>query len=134
MPQTALAKNTREISKDINRLRAEDQSIHDWYRFVLSFPPHLVRTYLSQFGVGQSETVLDPFCGTGTTLVECKKMGIRSIGVEANALPQFASSVKVNWGADSRELLRHAGKIATAACKRLALDGLEEYESLPLFK
>lgn len=27
-------------------LRPEDQPVHDWYRFVLSFPPHLVRTYI----------------------------------------------------------------------------------------
>jgi hypothetical protein len=25
-----------------NRLLAEDRAVHDWYRFVLSFPPHFV--------------------------------------------------------------------------------------------
>ena len=57
-----------------NRLRQEDSSIHDWYRFVLSFPPHLVQQYLEDFGVNNSSLILDPFCGTGTTNVECKKM------------------------------------------------------------
>ena len=52
-----------------NRLRPEDRAVHDWYRFVLSFPPHLVRDYLEVFGVDSTQTVLDPFCGTGTTLV-----------------------------------------------------------------
>jgi len=28
--------------------------------------------------------VLDPFCGTGTALVECKRNGIPSAGIEAN--------------------------------------------------
>jgi len=32
--------------KENNKLRAEDSSVHDWYRFVLSYPPHLVRDYL----------------------------------------------------------------------------------------
>jgi len=61
---------------NLNRVRAEDSSIHDWYRFVLSFPPHLVRDYLTKFGITKRHRVLDPFCGTGTTLVECKKLGI----------------------------------------------------------
>jgi len=53
---------------DVNRLDASDRSAHDLYRFVLSFPPHLVRDYLARFSVDQTATVLDPFCGTGTTL------------------------------------------------------------------
>lgn len=32
-----------------NKLRVEDSSIHDWYRFVLSFPPHLVQQYLETY-------------------------------------------------------------------------------------
>ena len=59
---------------------SKDRSVHEWYRFVLSFPPHLVTDYLERFGIGPSHTVLDPFCGTGTTLVECKKRGIGSVG------------------------------------------------------
>lgn len=55
-----------------NRLSTLDRVAHDWYRFVLSFPPHLVRDYLQRFGISSDHTVLDPFCGTGTTIVECK--------------------------------------------------------------
>jgi hypothetical protein len=58
-----------------NKLLPEERPVHDWYRFVLSFPPHLVRTYLERFDIGPQHCVLDPFCGTGTTLVECKKRG-----------------------------------------------------------
>ena len=56
-----------------NRLRPEDRAVHDWYRFVLSLPSHLVRDYLEAFRVDSRQRVLDPFSGTGTTLVECKK-------------------------------------------------------------
>ena len=59
----------------INALQKEDLPIHGWYRFVLSYPPHLVRQYLSAFGVARNDLLLDPFCGTGTTLVEAKKQG-----------------------------------------------------------
>jgi hypothetical protein len=41
--------NPRECrTTNKNKLLAEDRPAHDWYRFVLSFPPHLVRTYHSR--------------------------------------------------------------------------------------
>lgn len=54
----------RNQNSDANKLYSEDRAIHDWYRFVLSFPPHLVRQYLKRFGVDSAQYVLDPFCGT----------------------------------------------------------------------
>src|SRR5437016_5964802 len=85
---------------DANKLSWEDRSIHQWFRFVLSFPPHLVRDYLERFRIGPTQIVLDPFCGTGTTVVECKKLGIPSFGTEANPMAHFAAQVKVNWSPD----------------------------------
>lgn len=119
--------------RENNKLRAEDYSVHDWYRFVLSYPPHLVRDYLTRFGVSSHMTVLDPFCGTGTTLVECKKLGIPSVGIEANPMPWFASRVKLDWDVDPDQLLRHAEKIAEIAIGRLEQDDLGEASGLPLF-
>ena len=119
--------------RENNKLRAEDSSFHDWYRFVLSYPPHLVRDYLIRFGVSSDMTVLDPFCGTGTTLVECKKLGIPSVGIEANPMPCFASRVKLDWCANPDELLCHAEKIAEIAIDRLEEEGLDEGCELPLF-
>ncbi len=107
----------------INRLQPQDRSAHDWYRFVLSFPPHLVREYLDRFQVNEASVVLDPFCGTGTTLVECKKLGIRTVGMEANPVAVFASRVKTNWQVDPQRLLDHASRIADEACSQLETQG-----------
>lgn len=87
-----------------NQLRSEDRAVHDWYRFVQSFPPHLVRSYLDRFHIVPGHLVLDPFCGSGTTLVECKKQGIASVGMDPHPMAYFASSVKVNWAIDSSKL------------------------------
>ena len=90
----------RDLSSDVNapptdqnKVQSADRAVHEWYRFVLSFPPHLVQTYLHRFRAGSFDTVLDPFCGTGTTLVECKKSGIPSVGIEPNPMARFASGV-----------------------------------------
>ena len=98
-----------------NKLRPQDRAVHHWYRFVLSFPPHLVQNYLNQFGVDSGDTVLDPFCGTGTTLVECKKSGVGSVGLESNPIAHFASAVKVDWLTSSETLVSEAQRIAQVA-------------------
>ncbi len=85
----------RTSYKPTNQLR--DTAVHDWYRFVLAFPDHLVASYLEKFEIGRGAKVLDPFVGTGTTLVECKKRGINSIGIDANPVTAFASRVKTRW-------------------------------------
>lgn len=103
-----------------------DKSAHEWYRFVLSFPPHLVREYSKRFSLKQNSLVLDPFCGTGTTLVECKKIGIPSVGVESHPMSCFASQTKVDWEPNGIDLLDHANRIATRARCQLAAQGIPD--------
>jgi len=119
--------------REDNKLRIEDRAAHDWYRFVLSFPAHLVRTYLNRFGLHPGQTVLDPFCGTGTTLVECKKLGIPSCGIEPNPMASFASRTKVDWNINPDELIAHASEIAKLTLARFKEEGIEDQETLPLF-
>ena len=118
---------------DRNKVRSEDRAVHDWYRFVLSFPPHLVQDYLQRFHVDSRDTVLDPFCGTGTTLVECKKSGIPSVGIESNPMAQFASAVKVDWSVCGDRLREYAESVAASVRTTLIEQGMGEWSSLPLF-
>lgn len=106
-----------------NRLYSEDQSIHDWYRFVLSFPPHLVRNFIDKFQLNEKSCVLDPFAGTGTTLVECKKIGLDSIGIEANPVVQMAASAKIQWDIDIAAFQKQAQLIFEKSNEMLELLG-----------
>ncbi|MEI6135491.1 MAG: DNA methyltransferase [Desulfomonile sp.] len=123
---------TLRPSTETNRLYPEDRNVHDWYRFVLSFPAHLVRKYIERFQLGPGNVVLDPFCGTGTTLVECKKHGISSLGIERNPIACFASKTKLYWNVHPENLLSHATQVAGVASSRIAEDGLPDIP-LPLF-
>lgn len=107
--------------------------VHSWYSFVLSYPSTLVHTYLKKFGLSKSSLVLDPFCGTGTTLVACKGAGIPSVGIESNPMAHFASSAKIDWSVDPNRLLAHANQVGNKARARLQADGLDTSPGLPLF-
>lgn len=115
---------------ELNRLYSEDLPVHEWYRFVLSYPPHLVRSIFQRFGMTPASRVLDPFCGTGTTLVEAKKCGIPSVGLEANPVVQYAARTKVDWSVDPQELTEHAQAVAAEALRSVDDTSLE---GLPLF-
>ena len=112
--------------RDGNKLRPEDEAAHGWYRFVLSYPPHLVRSYIQRFGLEPVNWVLDPFCGTGTTLVECKKLGIASVGIEPNPVACFMSGVKVDWIVEPEKLLSHAQEIAHSTLSRFQREGIND--------
>ncbi len=115
-----------------NKLLPEDRAAHDWYRFVLSYPPHLVRDYIQRFGLQRNQLLLDPFCGTGTTIVEAKKLGIPSVGVEASPMAAFASQVKVNWAPAPASLMNHASLVAEKTLQELSAEGLHDDSPLRL--
>lgn len=130
----------RAVGGDANRLLPQDRIAHNWYRFVLSFPPHLVRDIVLRFGLNEAHCVLDPFCGTGTTVLECKRLGISSIGIEPNPMAHFASRVKTDWSPDPEGLMEHACAVAEEAARLCEASGtaedpflcLERKEAYPL--
>lgn len=126
-----MLKNSKDIkapkdNANINKIDAQDRAFHDWYRFVLSYPPHLVRDYIEDFGLNEESVILDPFCGTGTTLVESKLRGIRSLGTEANPFAHFATSVKTDWDVDPDLLYSHSCEVAELALDILRQQGIED--------
>lgn len=117
---------------EANKIVPEDLPIHDWYRFVLSFPPHLVREYINRFDLDGGSTLLDPFCGTGTSIVECQKQGIHAVGMEALPMPAFASRVKTSWEIDRDGLLEHSEKITEKVTEKIERQGVPDDPELPV--
>lgn len=66
---------------------------HGIYSYPAKFIPHVPRWAIRKFS-RPGEAVLDPFCGSGTTLVEAKLLGRRSLGVDFSPMAQLLTRVK----------------------------------------
>lgn len=66
---------------------------HSLHPYPAKFPPQLPKKILEDYAV-KGQTVLDPFCGSGTTLVEARIFGANAIGVDVNGLSVLLSQVK----------------------------------------
>lgn len=68
---------------------------HCYHNYPAMMIPQVARQLLEDFAPkGKLELVLDPYAGSGTTLVESSIKGIRSIGTDLNPLARFMSKVK----------------------------------------
>jgi hypothetical protein len=67
---------------------------HGLHEYRGKFFPQLVKSLINIAQVPSDGVVLDPMCGSGTTLVEAKLSGRNAIGVDMNPLSVFLTSVK----------------------------------------
>ena len=58
------------------------------------FIPEIPGALLNALPLAPGTAVLDPFCGSGTTLVECQRRGVRAIGIDLNPIACLMSRVK----------------------------------------
>lgn len=87
-----MIKSAKEIEFDFN---GEDTSYltHSLHPYPAKFPPQLPKRILENYAI-KGQTVLDPFCGSGTTLVEARIFGVNAIGIDVNGLSTLLSKVK----------------------------------------
>lgn len=90
---------------------ANNFPFHNWYNFVLGYTPRFPEFMLERERIGRNDLVVDPFMGSGTTLVTCKYRGIPSSGVDANNFMVFAGSVKLNWNRDIESIIHDKNRL-----------------------
>ena len=67
---------------------------HRWYLFPHSFAGELVEAVIGEWGLGEEDRILDPFVGTGTTLLAGKEAAVPAYGFDLSPLAVFASQTK----------------------------------------
>ncbi|HEX8231702.1 MAG TPA: DNA methyltransferase [Chloroflexia bacterium] len=114
------AGNGRATTAALNR----NLPLFDWYIMPEAYSAPLVLDAIKEFSVPEGGTVLDPFCGTGTTLVAARLAGRNAVGIEVNPFLCMASRVKTRERFNLPLLRVEADRLLGAA--RLVLRSVDE--------
>jgi site-specific DNA-methyltransferase (cytosine-N4-specific) len=114
---------TDDIAADcIDRLTAADwhfasaktqAGVHGIHPYPAKFIPQIPRQLIEIFAPSAGSIVFDPFCGSGTTLVEAQSAGYTSIGVDLNPIATLIARAKTRHTTESvhtaaEVVVRHA--------------------------
>ena len=66
---------------------------HCFHNYPAMMIPQIARELLNQYGTPNG-WVLDPYCGTGTSLVEASMFGMKSVGCDINPLVRLIATAK----------------------------------------
>jgi DNA modification methylase len=93
----------------------ETAPVHRWWPYVQGFSAEFVREILLDGEGVRGRTVLDPFAGSGTTVVEARRAGARAIGVEILPPAALAARVKTHFELPPAALTSAARRVLRAA-------------------
>lgn len=97
-----------------NREKAHPiESLHPYpAKFIGELPRSLIKTF------NNGLPVLDPFAGSGTTLMEAQRLGLEAVGIDLNPIACLITKVKTS--ATPAKLLEHADDIVMSAQGRFS--------------
>lgn len=115
--------NDTEESRETNRKAARTGTfidnmklpVHGWFRYSAGFSAQWVESVIDS--LHPQLGVLDPFCGSGTTLLAAESKRVRSIGFEPHPFVFRAAQAKLSWNTDTRQLLAAGDRLLDAAAR-----------------
>ena len=82
------------VPSNLPSRRSLRYATHGLHEYKGKFFPQLVRALMNIAQLPENAVVLDPMCGSGTTLVEARLSGRSSYGIDMNPLSVFITDVK----------------------------------------
>jgi len=98
----------------------ESVPVHRWWPYVQGYSAEFVRGVLGAADLGAHAVVLDPFAGSGTTLVEVRRAGAHALGTELLAPAVLAARVKTRFELSSVRLRTAARRAVREGRRRPA--------------
>jgi len=89
------------------------EPVYNWFYYKEGFSRDLVWNLLKEMRIPKDSLILDPFCGTGTTLLAAKQAGCDSIGTDVLPLGVFVANTKLQEGYDLESLRKAIQEITS---------------------
>lgn len=94
--------------------RFSSHGIHDYKG---KFNPQTASAIINYFCLKNGDSLLDPFCGSGTTLLEAQNKKIDSLGIDINPLATFVANSKLSFERfDKHEFIECFENLRTSIC------------------
>ena len=78
-----------------NQTKSVNQFLTHWiYPYKGKFHPQMIRALMNVIKIKEGETLLDPFVGSGTAVLEAQILGVNGIGIDISPLCVLISKVK----------------------------------------
>lgn len=104
-----------ERAVSTQRRQATRYSVHGLHEYKGKFNPQIAKALLNICDVRAGSRVLDPFCGSGTTLVEAVQLGADATGYDINPFAAFLANAKIlSLHAPAESLAKILNRIAIA--------------------
>ena len=118
---------TKLKAVDWNFTNVAQDSLASIHPYPARFIPDIPRELISAMGCDKGAVVLDPFCGSGTTLLAAQRAGFESVGIDLNPIACLISRVKTQEL--SPEFLPVANDVYAQA--KNIFDGYVDIPSIP---
>lgn len=102
-----------------------NNGIHSFHWYPATYLSAIPGTLIPLFSY-EGETVLDPFCGSGTSGVEAIRLGRKFIGIDTNPIALLISNAKVSFP-DPDIFIEQVNKIARQSAGLFASSSLLEH-------
>lgn len=89
-----LLEQSNRDNETVNR-QSTRYSTHGLHEYKGKYNPQIVNAMLNLTSTSENTRVIDPFCGSGTTLLECYHYGIYCEGVDINPFATYLSNAKI---------------------------------------
>ena len=84
----------KDVSWDFRKSDTKEYT-HCFHNYPAMMIPQVARKLLERYGA-RGGWLLDPYCGTGTSLVEASMFGMNAVGCDINPLVRLIASAKTN--------------------------------------
>jgi hypothetical protein len=92
--------------------------VHRWFRYSAGFSAQWAREVIVETG---ARHVLDPFAGSGTTVIAAEQEGVSGLGVDVHPFVSRVARAKAGWRLDGDTLRARAEDVLAAAQEERAV-------------